>query len=773
MIPETKDFFSTPKNDFKDNDETGNEIFRLDENGQISSKDDNRKVPGFHWSTHGIRNECDKSLQKSDTKGLSSDSDYSDAVTLDASICEVSFLSNPSTIRSKDSRDSKDTDRRADVFSSVLSEHLASPLSSSRTMHTQPNEWRRDINIAEMATSPKSSESIPVFDEQGNKVEGTIHIPNSNVNDSKLVVEEQVNCDAVTENHSKVSQEINQGVDSGRFIDSSGAYTSKFDAQYSNRIDGCGHEIYELSSDPKATPNQETYHPSQARKDISVSFHANTSKSYQGYHTTQAIESPISPPKVFSSQRQATIDTSQSQGILSFNETLSPFHQLESSTRSSRSIDYPHQVLESSSRSSRSMDNPNRASDISNRSSRSMDNPRKVLGSSSRSSRSMDNPNWIIDSSNRSDRSIENRHEVLGSTSSGRSSRSMDVPRRSLESSDRSSRSIDMPGWRRSQFSNFENEFPTLSDQSANTSDFQFQKDYGSSLEDTWIRKLEKTLVRPSPPVVKQAVVPPMPSPFNPNYATIMESRHKMLLSRQRDLLHRRANREKILSSQDGFFGRTYPEKVETKDQRSTCVQQKNLSKRIVYSSLQDRESISTPVRNNKSKLPEGMKTAPSKLLRYSDNFSKERERTLYSALEEPEYPKQFPQNYILRSPKKAHVKNEGMSTNTPKRTVQNQAVIDRIIAVRAARLRRSDANGDCNFGNDLSFRESRVNNNNSNNEQAAKLNTINVSCSTTTSGYMHYPHNLDETHNNRDDDQSLSTNESKAQEYAATLALD
>merc|ERR1712238_357315 len=157
------------------------------------------------------------------------------------------------------------------------------------------------------------------------------------------------------------------------------------------------------------------------------------------------------------------------------------------------------------SRSSRSMDNPNRASDISNRSSRSMDNPRKVLGSSSQSSRSMDNPNWIINSSSRSDRSIENRHEVLGSISSGRSSRSMDVPRRSLESSDRSSRSIDMPGWRRSQFSNFENEFPTSFDQSATTSDFQFQKDYGSSLEDTWIRKLEKTLVRSSPPVVKQA----------------------------------------------------------------------------------------------------------------------------------------------------------------------------------------------------------------------------------------------------------------------------
>merc|ERR1719162_2785700 len=178
MTPETEDLSSTPKNDFKDDDDNRDEIFRLDKNGHILSEDDNRKVPGSHWSTRGVRNEYDKSLQKRDAKGLSSDSDYSDAVTLDASICEVSFLSNPSTIRSKDSRDSRDTDRRADAISSVLSENLASPLSSSRTMYTQPNEWRRDGNIAEMATSPMSSESIPGFDEQGNKVEGTINIPN-------------------------------------------------------------------------------------------------------------------------------------------------------------------------------------------------------------------------------------------------------------------------------------------------------------------------------------------------------------------------------------------------------------------------------------------------------------------------------------------------------------------------------------------------------------------------------------------------------------------
>jgi hypothetical protein len=644
MAPATEE--STP--------EIRREIFRLDNNGRTSSEDHDQKIPGSHWTSQGVCYEHEKvSHNNYAPKGLSTDfSEYSDAVTLDASICEVSYLSNPSAIRSKDSRDSRDTDRCSDASSSVLFENFAnkaytpiSPLNTSRSIH---------------AKSPNS-----IFDEQGN---------------------------------------------------------------------------------------------AEVRNNTFVSSPANASKSNEGYI------SPITPT-ISISQRQATPDLSPSQGVVNYKRLLSHFHGLESSTRSSRSMDHPHQALESSSRSSRSLNNPNRATtDISTRSDISTDNPHRVIESSTRSTRSMDN-----------------RHDFLGSTSSSRSSRSIDNPHRILDSSNRSSRSLDAPRWRRSQLSNFEDESPPSLNQSPNPSDFQFQKDYGPSREDIRNRNLPKPVVRPSPPVTKQPAVPAMPSPFNPDYAAIMESRHKMLLSRQRALVHRRANREKIQSSQTGFFGRTYPEKIETKRQASTGIHQNfnSISKGTAYISLQDKES-STPIRNNKSYPLRGSETTPKRL----SIPSKEPERIPYTSLVESEYPKQNPYNLNVRSPKKTPGKNEkqnpsivskirttfGMSTNKPKRTAQNQAVIDRISAVRAARLRRHHTYGDRDFENISSYRQRGINNDNSNNGQASKLNTIND----LTSGYTYYTHNdTNEPHNYRDEDQSLSTNESNAQEYAANLAVD
>jgi len=238
MTPATEE--STP--------EIRREIFRL-------SEDNDRKIPGSHWTSQGVRYEHEKvSHNNCAPKGLSTDfSEYSDAVTLDASICEVSYLSNPSAIRSKDSRDSRDTDRCSDASSSVF-DNIAnkayapiSPLNTSRSIHAKS-----------------------IFDEQGNE---------------------------------------------------------------------------------------------EVRKNSFVSSTANASKSNQGYI------SPITPT-ISSSQRQAISDSSPSQGNTNYERLLSHFHGLESSTRSSRSMDHPHQALESSSRSSRSLNNPNRAVDTSSRSDR-------------------------------------------------------------------------------------------------------------------------------------------------------------------------------------------------------------------------------------------------------------------------------------------------------------------------------------------------------------------------------------------------------------------
>ena len=55
---------------------TRREIFRLDKHNQESSEDDNRRVPRSHLTTQGVRNDREKELQKNESKGSSSDSDY-------------------------------------------------------------------------------------------------------------------------------------------------------------------------------------------------------------------------------------------------------------------------------------------------------------------------------------------------------------------------------------------------------------------------------------------------------------------------------------------------------------------------------------------------------------------------------------------------------------------------------------------------------------------------------------------------------------------------
>ena len=96
----------------------------------------------------------------------------------------------------------------------------------------------------------------------------------------------------------------------------------------------------------------------------------------------------------------------------------------------------------------------------------------------------------------------------------------------------------------------------------------------------------------------------------------------------------------------------------------------------------------------------------------------------------------------------------------------QTQAVIDRISAVRAARLRRNYAYGkviqDSNSysANGVDRKESGL---------PKKLGALHKNAP----GYRYYPHTELDDFRPRDGDESLSTFESNPQDYAAGFALD
>ena len=131
------------------------DIFRTSRERRAESDDRNHNVPGSHW-VQGHRPE------KNVVQKASTETEYSDGVTLDLSIAEVSCLTNPSAIRSNESKDSKGMDRqssssssvteldakKSDASSSQLSEAAAPLIAGDMRLNPMSDELSREVKQA-------------------------------------------------------------------------------------------------------------------------------------------------------------------------------------------------------------------------------------------------------------------------------------------------------------------------------------------------------------------------------------------------------------------------------------------------------------------------------------------------------------------------------------------------------------------------------------------------------------------------------------------------
>jgi len=391
-----------------------------------------------------------------------------------------------------------------------------------------------------------------------------------------------------------------------------------------------------------------------------------------------------------------------------------------------------------SSYPNRTMDAPYQSSEAS---SRSMENlyPNRTMStphqSSEASSRSMENSYRGVDGSNRSGRSSESPQDF--SEASYRSSRSIGTPHPEADTS-------------RPWIANFQDSSSLVSNrQKPNPLDSEVHKDYSPSRDESRCQSSasrHNLLEGTSSPTSQPTVTPPLPSPFDENYAAIMESRHKMLMVRQRALLTRRSHRQKLQqNSQQGFFGRTKPQNSDANSPPS------NRNYRDPRSSAEDKERSEHEAHNSRLETPAAL--------------SKE-ERQLRSPVANTHGPRRAKEKNKVRSPHTpvASIFSRirptfGISpASRDKGRSQKQAVINRISAVRAARLRRNHAYGEINSSNNdyESFRPEKL------------------SISDPVPAYQFYPHDdSNDSRTTRDDDQSLSTRESNPQEYAAEISVD
>ena len=312
---------------------------------------------------------------------------------------------------------------------------------------------------------------------------------------------------------------------------------------------------------------------------------------------------------------------------------------------------------------------------------------------------------------------------------------------------------------------------------------------------------------------IKVPEVPPLPSPFDPNYASIMATRHKMLLSRQRALLHRRATREQTQqqpspSAQGGFFGRTHPERptrvaeVRPSIQLTTPAQEApprstrsdTRSMERPGSSVDDTwetfgpndptlkafEALTRPSRRSPIRRPQHHHSATT-VATPSRNTHRDHPH-MYTSTAQPTTPQR------RRAPPRNEA-SQRTATNTSlfskvksslgleseyRTASQSEAVIARITAVRAARMKRYHETNNA-APPTRSYRQRVIDRGNSTPGYHEEQQTVG-----STSGYRFYTHEEDnvkapntfEAKFSTDGGDSLSTT-SNAVEYAATLEVD
>ena len=660
-----------------------NRVFGLIETRKAPLKDNNRKVPGSHWVSQDYSSDSEHQIQKKGTKESSSDSEYSEAVTLDPSFADVSNLSNPSALHSPES------EQEQSEGSSVLFEHL----------ETNPS-------YGELGT-PNSELAIPELKESRRQVNNTRVLSGSsvrkyrNINSQKIIAQNSGSAE-MENSHTGMKGE------SPRVITPDNGHNSGSRAHFFNRVDN-------------VDPSDDGYGASGVPNDV--------------HSGTQGVVSPMQglhPPA-----------HTPSPGLKALNGSSRAM--LPSVNQSGRAKDFSRRNSEASYPST---ENSHQGVDSFNRSNRSSE-----TSPSYRSSRSTENPNMYYDASNRSRGLQESARELT---------QSIVIPHREGDLSNRSTRS---PVAQRSGISNVQDNSHLSYRQKPNTLDSVIRDDYGPSWDESRDQNSlhrHNLLAGTSQPSSKQIVVPPMPSPFDENYAAIMESRHKMLLERQRALLNRRANREKSQKYQQGFFGRTNPG---TSDESTSLLNRSQRGPRLSDEFQDGREPKSPEIRmtRNPSNPSSGWETPPTP---QEGRHFRSSGTNQYGSRRA----KEMKEAGVPRSPVASILSRIRPTFSAISRrdngTSQKQAVIDRISAVRAARLRRNYAYGKIiqssnNYGVKESNRQEKA--------LPRKLETIQHNVP----GYRFYPHNESDDFRTRGEDESLSTFESNPQEYAAEFSLD
>jgi hypothetical protein len=727
--------------------QTRNNIFRPENKDDSQSEDDEQNmVPGSHWTTKTAGIDDGKMPQKDDPRGASTDSEYSEAVTLDASIAEVSLLTNPSPIRSKDS---KEGDRQSDTSSSAVekkSEASSSQLSEaaapliSGSMHIRSDELSNDVKSGAVSASSEAVEFNPTYDgrdEENQKMRG-LTLGNSAM----------ASADKGHQGHWDQKE-----------------FQSPFPAK-SDRFDM---SLKDVSDNPFADSNWPDFGDENGWAGSYNAIGAGPQHDVERTQTTSSgkLERGLNPRVEMKLSNHAAYPIEHEGGGEIQQEILSNgSHYLESQTHP---VGTPH----CTGLTRLDMKSPPEIRSIASRSEN-----RLAAGSPTRAA-----------------------NIILTATPTRHDSR---TPTRERESSRPSTPDSHS---RRSQVAPFENLTEAVlpstlkSPYLPRTSDYEPRAGYGSSRTELLSRTQgsPKAKVSPAPPVIKLAAVPPLPSPFDPDYEAIMESRHQMLLSRQRALQHRREIRERPQTPpQSSIFARTHPDQMPVPsrnpvpDPQSAILVRKAVPVPVVRATRapevfgrgSDRaldpfvfvgeETFETPTRSSRlPREPEGSRWPPPDSQK-TENAHDDGSRWPPVDSQKTENLWKTSQNQKVHSPSFcSNIKSSFGMANESREMTQSQAVIARITAVRAARMRRSLTYGERD-PTGLSYRQTQAMSQTSAVKNPSSLDTsAEESVSNLVPGYRFYTHDdLKEQEPDQTDDFSISNN-SNAQDYAAALAVD
>ncbi|KAG7345537.1 hypothetical protein IV203_033068 [Nitzschia inconspicua] len=641
------------------------------------SDDEQRMVPGSHWTARDEANARRKMPQPGDIKGASSESDYSEAVTLDASIAEVSLLTNPSPIRSKCSRDSRDAERNSDASSSVF-ELFAK---KSETSSIQPSE-----SAAPLIPGPLHRMSDQYVHDASNKSESS----------TSAVLQNRIK-EAEGKDHHALDARRGGNISPTR---SAFAGSREIASEWHK-------ESFPWRKEPPDDPFQLDPTDISTFSDSEWPDFGDKNEFPRVDRTCRASmwdTDPLEIPKLQNHIQETTNKTARESRRLDPPSTSDP--QLDVSSTASLSKKSPlaheHQLVEEGQE-----DNEN-----GQQNSIFVHRPTKEIATK---------------------RDNETARQIAQETCHQPTINNVGV-----------------------------GDFTSLPDCESSGDHVSRQTTNANNRPDTMSR--EKAIQIPE--------VPPLPSPFDPNYASIMEARHKMLLIRQRALLHRRATREKNQANpQPSFFGRTHPERPS---------QIAPVAPQINFLHSQAANPSDAPSNSIGASDPEPWEAfgTDDPLQQTFEALTRPRNRNdtpprpshhppvLESTWKAPHAPPKLApvqQTSDQRRPQPtfySKIKSTFGLNNEYKEATKSEAVIARITAVRAARMRRYQEKNAAN----VSYRQRII-------DREPVV------------GYRFYTHGNDDfgmppeayakkVASAAHDDTSLSTN-SNAVDYAANLAID